>query len=211
MVTIFSEKIIWTFSGATILLMFFYILLRLLLKNHGKNEVLWAKLELIWVFVGFFGVLTAINAERLEYQLNVVSFLKSKIEEYSNRVLNSLNLPIPCLKYDQRKAKLTDSISQSEIDEICNWKNQISKEIYSYDNAEPIGAIPKSVKGVIYPATYYYNLLENTISAYNFAIEEIRFLKLWNTIKESLGFILFMLAFALRIIIARRKIIKVTG
>lgn len=205
MIKIFSDKIVWSLPAAIILLLLFYFLIGVVLKNHENNEVLWAKLELVWIFVGFVGVLTVVNMERLEYQLNDATFSKSRIEQYSNRVLNAANLPIPCHSMDENRIANTESLSQTEIEEICNWKYQLSKEVFSFKYAESIAPIPKSIK-VNFPTSYYYDHLAKSITTYNKAIEEIKLLEKWRFVKESFGFVMLVFAFALRIIIAKRKI-----
>jgi len=202
------DTIIWSFPAAVILLMISYLIIRAILIPYEKNDKLWSKLEMIWIFVGFAGVISVVNVNRLSYFTSEAKFQKSKIEDYSNRVLTQVNLKSPCTENDQARISIIDSLDKKQITKLCNWKGQVSKELITFTSVKPISQVPKFIDEEIIVSRYYVDNLKKYINDYNYSISEVTALKKWKYLKDSFGFIFLILAFALRLVIARRNVMK---
>jgi hypothetical protein len=203
---------LWTI-GATALL---WTALFLLFTCFKLSETNWKRLEYVWIFTGFLGLLTIINQNNKELKSYEVSKIKQHIEidlSHLNFYLSESQL---CFKYSKSKFSPPDLVlRQADHDLICSWGKEF---IINIDTLEGIPISPldtsklKSIKFNTDSMDSYVKEVLQFINQINFNIEKfIEYSDLiksdiWENFSKSFGQLLLILAFAIRLSIATKSV-----
>ena len=88
-----------------------WLITRVLLINLLKiNAIAWARLEYVWIGIGILGVLTVVDENKKEFDLNELDKVKHWIENDSESLLRFTNNQMHCFQYNN-----TGIFSQQEL------------------------------------------------------------------------------------------------
>lgn len=192
------------------------ILNLILIGNSKLTDKAWARLEYIWIIVGFMGVISIIIENDRNYKKADLTFTENWIESQFDSLLSFAEREAVCFKYNKSSWMPEEEFHkrQAESDELCNWvKEEIipilkkSKE----NDFEKIGEYQK-LKLEKFKGNYTLERITQDIKEINKDIltrdnlrNEIRS-KFWLGFQYSIGVILLIFAFALRLTLITKKV-----
>jgi hypothetical protein len=189
----------------------------LFVKYFKIKEIIWIRLEYIWISIGFIGVLTIVEENQKNFNQQELRFVENWINYDYEELLSISNLQINCIKYQHNSSLFTKEeydLLQSRQDSICNWTNKIHIKANScFKKKSAITNLPKlgiSDEEKQYPC----DRIKELISSINKNVEKREITKpkigslFWNDIKSGFGVILLIIAFALRLTITSNKVNK---
>lgn len=195
-----------------------WLILRVLLINLLKiNSIAWARLEYVWIGIGIIGVLTVVDENRKEFQLNELDKVKHWIENDSESLLRFTNNQMHCFQYNN-----TGIFSQQEFDKrqahsdsVCSWVKKVAKVVtISIENGySTIDSIPELLVSQK-EEEFAYEQIQYDIQKINEYILRRDQLILstndnfWKGFKYSFGILLLIVAFGIRLTIISNKVKK---
>lgn len=111
-----------------------WLVLRVLLINLLNISALaWARLEYVWIGIGIIGVLTVIDENRKEFQLNELDKIKHWIENDSKSLLRFTDNQIHCFQYNNTGIFSRQEFDkrQAHSDSVCSWVKKVGKVVSS--------------------------------------------------------------------------------
>lgn len=189
-----------------------YISLVRLIK---PKQSFWNKLEYVWVIIGLFGALALIDENNKLYSTNELTRVQSYIENDYKFLNKFVSDEFRCMKYSK-----SDLVTEAEFlkgqnraDSICKWSKQVSYILDSLykKNMSKIETLP-SLNIEDYEKEYVYlrviadkNLINKSIIKREELKTEINN-RDWFNFKNSIGIILLLVAFSLRLTVISNKI-----
>ena len=202
---------------ATIAVLVIWLILHVFLVKFGKlSKSNWARLEFVWIGIGFLGVLAIIAENREKSDIAELKWVSDWIEtDYRSITSFTSNEQLNCLKFIN-----TSLFSQAEFekrqarqDSICSWTRIINIFADStYRNGKvKLKNIPKL--NISKPESEYsYNRINELVTRLNINIEKRDALKsklqerFWHDFKYSFGILLLLFAFGLRLTFISYKV-----
>jgi hypothetical protein len=198
-----------------ILWLFFHYLF---VKYFKIKEIIWIRLEYIWISIGFIGVLTIVEENQKNFNQQELRFVENWIDYDYEELLSISNLQINCIKYEHNPSLYTKEeydLLQLRQDSICNWTNKIhimADSCFKQKKSAIIN-LPK-FKISNEERQYPCDRIKELISNINKNVKKRESIKpkvrsrFWNDIKSGFGVILLIIAFALRLTITSNKVNK---
>jgi hypothetical protein len=203
---------LWTI-GTTLFLWAFLFFAFTILK---LSEVNWKRLEYVWLFAGFIGLLSISIENNKKFKSSEIQFVKNNIELDISFLNSFLSESQACRKYNQIESSPKDlKQRQSDQDKICFWAKGFKINI---DTLEGIPVFPLDtikLKLIAFDTDFMDDYVKEVqkftrninanILTYNKYSEEIKS-KSWEEFSKTFGLLLLILAFAVRLSIATRNV-----
>lgn len=189
-----------------------YFLLEHVIKIKSKS---WVRLEYFWIIVGFLGVLSIIiEADKRLKKNRLIDELRW-INKRCELLIQSTSRPNNCMTF-QNTGLYSDNefdLRQNEADKICNWLKDVTQtleETKTLNYTQEI-IIPDVILN-------YYNdsySVQNTKKRVNEINSDIRKIskdrediesQLYAQFQNSIGLILLLVAFGIRLAIVTKKV-----
>lgn len=205
-------KPLYTFLSVLIIWGFLYLLLS---RVFNVREIIWIRLEYIWIFIGLIGLLIVVDENRKIRSSNELDNLKIRIERNLDDLISYTQMTNHCFKYNNSGLLPQDEFDrrQAQQDSICKWMPRVRKMAElskSKDNAK-LNPIP-TLKVENYQKIMEYehvlidhNRLNEQIERRN-ELNSIVGNDFWEGYKYTIGVLLMVFAFALRLSIIKNKI-----
>lgn len=200
------------FFTVMLLLVCYFILKVLLIDTLNLSKKTWTKLDYIWIFVGFIGVISLVNNNRKTNLGRNISFNKFWLEKSYEEVLDRLNLDLYCYKQDTTRTTFYSLKDDTEIEKVCNWIYEVKENIErDFKNQEPLSNLPQSIRTMIkkFPSVsinFYSKKVDESILEINRIKKEKSSLEKWYNFNEDMGILILIFAFALRIVLITNKV-----
>ncbi|WP_431109428.1 hypothetical protein [Winogradskyella poriferorum] len=192
------------------------ILNLILIGNSKLTDKAWTRLEYVWIIIGFMGVISIIVENDRNYKKGDLTFTGNWIENQFESLLSFAERETVCFKYNKSDWMPEEEFNkrQAESDKICNW---VKEEIIpilekSKENGfEKIGEYKKleldELNGnyALERITQDINEINEDISTRDNLRDEIRS-NYWLGFQYSIGIILLIFAFALRLTLVTKKV-----
>ncbi|WCO00243.1 hypothetical protein [Psychroserpens ponticola] len=192
------------------------ILNLILIGNSKLTEKTWARLEYIWIIIGFMGVISIIIENNRNYKKGDLTFTENWIENQFESLLSFAERETVCFKFNKSDWMPEEEFNkrQAESDRICNWVKEEILPILekSKENGfEKIGEYKKleleELKGNYTPDRITRDIKEinEDILVRDNLINEIRS-NYWLGFQYSIGVVMLIFAFALRLTLVTKKV-----
>ncbi|WP_204346687.1 hypothetical protein [Psychroserpens algicola] len=192
------------------------ILNLILIGNSKLTEKTWARLEYIWIIIGFMGVISIIIENNRNYKKGDLTFTENWIENQFESLMSFAERETVCFKFNKSDWMPEEEFNkrQAESDRICNWVKEEILPILekSKDNGfEKIGEYKKleleELKGNYTPDRITRDIKEinEDILVRDNLRNEIRS-NYWLGFQYSIGVVMLIFAFALRLTLVTKKV-----
>jgi hypothetical protein len=214
--TLCSFQPVFTLYAVIAVLVFWILFYFLFVKLFKLKEIIWIRLEYLWIAVGFIAVFTLIENNKKSYDEQKLSSLERWIDLDYSDLLFLANLSTNCMQFQYNPDLYTQdefNLIQSRQDSICRWTKMLSIMADSCfkNKKSSIINIPKieiSIDGDRYPCDRIDELIRRINENVN--KKDILFSGLksgfWNDFKSGLGVMLLFIAFAIRLTIISHKV-----
>jgi hypothetical protein len=177
------------------------------------SEVNWKRLEYIWLFAGFLGLINLVIENKKEYNFYSSERVKNYIGVSIKNMRESLTENRTCFQYSKSEFSPYNLVErQSERDRFCAWAK---KYLITYDT---IKSTPKKhfkildyhnfrtdeVNMDVADLNELIKVLNSEISEYNLYRGEYDSND-WKTFSKTFGILLLVIAFAIRLSIATKN------
>ncbi len=193
-----------------------WLITRVLLINLLKiNAIAWARLEYVWIGIGILGVLTVVDENKKEFDLNELDKVKHWIENDSESLLRFTNNQMHCFQYNN-----TGIFSQQEFDKrqahsdsVCSWVKQVAKVVStSIENGySTIDSIPELLVSQKEEEFAYEQIQYDVQKINEYILRRDQLIlstndNFWKGFKYSFGILLLIVAFGIRLTIISNKV-----
>jgi hypothetical protein len=188
----------------------------ILIRCSNLSRKFWARLEYIWIAIGFMAVISIVIRNDLDAKRGELAFSERWIENQFEYLLKFADRETNCFQFQRSKWLEKEEFDrrQAQSDRICNWvKEEIlpalqksKKEGYS----KIIGFNKFKVENY---ENYTLERINEDIIRINKDIESRDSLEktiegnLWEGIQSSLGVLLLVFVFGLRLTLVTKKVI----
>lgn len=179
------------------------------------KPVVWARLEFIWIGIGFLGVLTLIDENRLMFQKSELDQVETWIEGDFRSITRFSDLSAHCIKYQNTGIFEQEEFDKRQLrqDMICQWTKNVKTYLDSLATQDypRIDELPL-IKIDSAETEWTYTQILDDVEQVNIKIERRDNLNQsikvnnWGDFKQTFGLILLILAFALRFTIVTNKV-----
>jgi len=188
----------------------------ILIHSLSLNDKLWAKLEYIWIIIGFMGVVSIVVENERIIKKDDLAFTEHWVEERFERLLFFSISEAECIVYQKADWMPQEEFDkrQAESDQFCQWVNEeiLPILIKSKENGyERIGKY-KELKADRLKERYTHERITEDIKSINEdiltrdALRKELSVNRWLGFQYTFGVILLILAFALRLTMVTRKV-----
>lgn len=180
------------------------------------SDTNWKRLEYVWIFTGFLGLLTIINQNNKDVKSKEIRFVKQNIDLDVSHLNFYLQESQACFKYNKMEWSPDNfDLRQADQDRICSWSKQFKI------NADSIEGIPLSpldtikLKSIEFDTDFMDSYVEEVIKfigqinsnilkfkEYSYEIKSDS----WESFSKSFGPLFLILAFAIRLSIATKSV-----
>ncbi|GAK98217.1 hypothetical protein JCM19294_850 [Nonlabens tegetincola] len=192
------------------------ILNLILINKSNLSERTWARLEYIWIIIGFMGVISIVLENDKNYKKGDLVYTENWIENRFESLLSFAERESFCFKFNKSDWMPEEEFNkrQAESDKICKWVKEVIIPILkkSKENGyEKIGDYKKlelvELKGNYTPERITRDIQEinDDILARDNLRKEISS-NYWLGFQYSIGVILLIFAFALRLTLVTKKV-----
>ncbi len=187
----------------------------LLVKCFKLKDVFWARLEYFWIIVGILGLLSIVDENRKQVQINKLKIVNYRIENESESLFNFTKNEIHCIKYIRSDWLPKEEFEkrQAHSDFICNWVKEVSRIVEkSIKNGYiRIEKLPK-LKFLDKEKEFSFKEIMRRVNLINSNIGERDVLRKdigntsWRDFKYTFGILLLILAFSIRLTLVSKKV-----
>jgi len=203
---------LWTI-GITVML---WTLFTVSFELFKLSETQWKRLEYIWIFTGFIGILTIIDKNHNDENIGKLSNIKSDIKFNMTRIDVFLHSYNTCFQFRKSTPPLEDfEQRQYDQDQICNWSKLYKID---YDSIEEIPAKlldTSSINSIKFKTSFMDDyvsdfqkcccIVNKDLLDFNKLKEEIKSNN-WENNYRTFGPLLFILALAVRLSITTHNV-----
>jgi hypothetical protein len=202
----------WTI-GATVVL---WSALYFLFTIFELSDTNWKRLEYIWIFTGFLGLLTVINENNKSYKDKEMNDIKRDIEFDISRLEFFLSNQMACFKYNNVESSPDDfDQRQYDQDQICDWSKTFKIQVDSFAGIPTSHLDTVALKSIKFKTTFMDDYVEDfsectnrintSIDKFNEYSKEVNS-KFWENFSKTFGPILLIIAFAIRLSLTTRNV-----
>ncbi|WP_157603736.1 hypothetical protein [Polaribacter atrinae] len=211
-----KELITNPFYAIIALVVIWQILNFILIRESNLSKKTWSRLEYVWIAIGFMGVISIIIENDRNYKKSDLNFAENWIENQFESLLSFSERETICFQYtrsDWLPAKEFDR-RQAESDRICKWVKEEIVPILKESKKNGYSKINDYNKVELdhFEGSYTPERITKDIDRINEDIvnrnnlrNEIRS-NHWLGFQYSLGVILLIFAFALRLTLVTKKV-----
>ena len=210
------RNIITNPSYAFIVVIAIGFILRIILINILKiNTLAWARLEYFWIGIGIIGVLTVVDENRKEFQLNELDKVNHWIKNDSESLLRFTGNQMHCFQYNNTGILTQQEFDkrQAHSDSICSWVKKVGKVVSTsiHNGYTIIDSIPELIVSQK-EEEFAYEQIQYDIQQINgYIIRRDELLdstsdNFWKGFKYSFGILLLIIAFGIRLAIVSNKV-----
>jgi hypothetical protein len=201
---------------AFVAVIFIWVVLRIVLINISNlSKVTWTRLEYIWIGIGLLGILTLIDENRKQFQINELERTKIWIANDYESLLNYTTSTFHCLKFNNTGIFTQEEFDkrQDESDRVCDWIKKVNILVDSaiLNGNQKIIKLPKlEIKNEEKEPAFLR--VKNEIQAINEYIDRRDELiektqdNFWQGFKYGFGILLLIVAFGIRLTIISNKV-----
>lgn len=186
-------------------------------KFLNLKPTTWARLEYVWIAVGLLGALTLIDENRRQFKVNELGTVNVWIENDYKSLIDFISSDFRCLTFSNTGIFSNEefNIKQARADTICSWTKSVKSivdSLYSNGKLEIESLPPLNVENA--NQDYVFERITTDVRGINQNIKLRSSLtkeindKFWLDFKYTLGILLLVLAFGLRLTIVSYKVRK---
>ncbi|MGB1319223.1 MAG: hypothetical protein ACPG5W_13485 [Flavobacteriales bacterium] len=186
-----------------------------LVRLVSLKETTWTKFQFAWIFIGFFGVVSLIDENQKSFGISELSRVKHSIEYEYNSLERFLTSDILCMKYIDSGIFSREEFlrRQARQDTICEWTKSvkvlvdtaIARGYAKIDTIPPLKIYNPEIEYEYERITEDLNALSQKISRRSILIEQTGN-KDFGNFKHSIGVLLLIVAFAIRLTTVSKKV-----
>jgi hypothetical protein len=195
-----------------------WIILRVLLINVLKISTLaWTRLEYVWIGIGILGVLTVVDENRKQFQLNELENVENWIENDSESLLRFTNNQMHCFQYNNTGIFTQQEFDkrQSHSDSICSWMKEVGIVVSNSikNGHSKIDTIPELLVSKKEEEFAFEQTQKDILKINEYIIRRDKLIistsdNFWKGFKYSFGILLLIVAFGIRLTIISNKVNK---
>jgi hypothetical protein len=201
---------------AIIVIIILWTLFYLVFLGIKLSQVNWKRLEYIWIWAGFLGVVGIIvENDKIEKQKELF-YIRQNITFNMSHIEFHLSEQNACFKYNKMSWSPSDfGQRQEDQDKFCKWASYLRTNLDTLDGIPIYSLDTLSLKALDFTTSFLSSELKYLCKYFNDTRAEIERYKTykkvvnsitWNEFNKSFGIILFVLAFALRLAIATNNV-----
>ncbi|MEO9476271.1 MAG: hypothetical protein ABJG41_12075 [Cyclobacteriaceae bacterium] len=179
------------------------------------DPVIWARLEFVWIGIGFLGLLSLVGENRRMFQKNELEQVEKWIEGDFKSLIRFSERSGNCFKYINTGIFEQEEFERRQLhqDMICQWTNEVKTYLdslvqqgFARIDKLPVIYIDSAKTEWTYTQIHYdVERLNVLIDQRNKLSESVK-LNFWDGFRRTLGAILLIVAFALRFTMVTNKV-----